>query len=94
LALNTKGGEITRSMQKDHTTTLFSNFLIFQIGTIAFEKTLLTANMRKTIYAKREYLLRRIFYLIKGKSFEKWGESFKLRSAFENSILIPQPYAK
>jgi hypothetical protein len=43
--LNAKGGEINRPKQKDRNTTLFSeNF--FQIGTIAFAKTLLTTKGR------------------------------------------------
>jgi hypothetical protein len=29
------------------------------------------------------------FYLAKGKTLEKGGESFKLRNAFKNSILTP-----
>jgi hypothetical protein len=46
LALNAKGGEINRPKQKDRTTTpVFENFF-FQIRTIAFAKTLLTANGR------------------------------------------------
>jgi hypothetical protein len=46
LALNAKGGEINRPKQKDRTTTLFSENFFFQIGTIAFVKTLLTVKGR------------------------------------------------
>jgi hypothetical protein len=70
LALNTKGGEINRPKQTDHTTTLFSeNFLSSQIGTIAFVKTLLTTKGRTFSGGG--------FYLAKRKAFEKGGESFK-----------------
>jgi hypothetical protein len=41
-----KGGEINRPKQKDHTTTLFLKTFFFQIRTIAFAKTLLTAKGR------------------------------------------------
>jgi hypothetical protein len=46
LALNAKEGEINRPKQKDRTTTLFSENLFFQIRTIAFAKTILTAKGR------------------------------------------------
>jgi hypothetical protein len=42
-ALNAKGGEINRTKQKDHTTTLFLKTFFFQIRTITFAKTLLAA---------------------------------------------------
>jgi hypothetical protein len=69
LELNAKGGEITRPKQKDHTTTLFSKLLVFQICTIKFMKAFLTAKRRKPIYAKMEYLFKGRFYLAKGKAF-------------------------
>jgi hypothetical protein len=69
LALNAKGGEINRTKQKDRTTTLFSENFFFQIRTIAFAKNPLDS--------KWENFLRGSFYLAKGKTFEKGGESFK-----------------
>jgi hypothetical protein len=78
LALNAKEGEI-KGQSKRTTPPLF----IFQIGTIAFAKTLLTTKRRETIYAKGENIFRRSFYLANRKTFEKGGESFKLENAFE-----------
>jgi hypothetical protein len=46
LALNAKGGEINKPKQKVRTTTLFFENIFFQIGTIAFAKTLLTPKGR------------------------------------------------
>jgi hypothetical protein len=65
LALNAKGGEINRPKQKDRTPTLFSeNF--FQIRIIC-----------KNLLDSQENFFRGSFYLVKGKAFEKGGESFK-----------------
>jgi hypothetical protein len=82
-----KGEKLIDQSKRTAPPPYFENFLIFQNGNIAFAKTLLKAKRRKTIYIKRENLFSGIFYLAKGKTFEKEGESFKLREAFENSIL-------
>ena len=60
----------------------FCKLFIFQIGTMAFVKTFLTAKRRKTSYAKGENLFRGSFYL---KSIWKRGKSFKLRKCFWKS---------
>jgi hypothetical protein len=47
------------------------------------EKTLLTAKRRNNIHGKGGEPIQGGFYLDKGKAFEKGGESFKLKNAFE-----------
>jgi hypothetical protein len=54
--LNAKGVEINRPKQKDRTTTLFSKIFFFQIGIIAFAKTLLTFKGRT--FSGRAFIFR------------------------------------
>jgi hypothetical protein len=59
--------------------------IIFQIGTIAFAKTLLIAKRRKLFYTNGENFFRGSFLkMANGKAFEKGGESYNLK----NSILV------
>jgi hypothetical protein len=68
LALNAKGGGINRPKEKDCTTTLFSEEL--------FPKwNYCICKNRLDNYG--ENFIRGSFYLVKEKTFEKGGESFK-----------------
>jgi hypothetical protein len=76
--LNAKGGENTRPKQKDHIITLFSNFSVFQIGTLSFVKSLLIAKRNKTCLCQRgrkTMLFRGAIILPKEKHLRK-GENF------------------
>jgi hypothetical protein len=56
----------------------FQNFLVFQIGALSSEKTLLTTKRRKKIYAKGKISFTQgNTYLAKTKAFEKGGNFFK-----------------
>jgi hypothetical protein len=46
-------------------------FFVFQIGVVAFAKTLLIAKMRKTTYAKGENVFKGAFIWPKEKHFKK-----------------------
>jgi hypothetical protein len=57
-------------------------------STIVFAKTLLTAKRRKLFMPKgRTYL--GVFYLAKGKAFEKGENLSNLKMLLKNSILVP-----
>jgi hypothetical protein len=65
LALNAKGGEITRPKQKDRTTTLFSeNFFLPNWNYCV---------CKNPLDSYGENFFRGSFYLVKGKAFEKGG---------------------
>jgi hypothetical protein len=58
----------------------FEIFLIFQIGSIAFAKTLLKAKRRKLVMSNG----RTYSGAAKGKTFEKGGESFELKTPLKS----------
>jgi hypothetical protein len=68
LVLNAKGGKLIGQSKKNCTTLCLQNFFIFQIGTIAFAKTLLTSKRRKICLSKAGEFVQGELLLGQGKN--------------------------